>query len=377
MIALVLPAYAITLEQTVARAVEVDPTAVVAELEWRQARLDAAERWSALAVQPEVRWERARVGPTVVSEQRTRVTVPVADVSGWFDAAQHAAEARVARGASEATTLDAQYAAATLFFEVLIAQRAEDLAARSLAETESTLEVARARVTAGLEPALHAQAAEAHVVRARADLSLARTGVRNARARLARAVLTDIDTAVETPLPPPPPDPGSRSPWIDAADAAIDAARFEHVEAWAELIPVGELEATSQTGLPDWNVTLRGTWSIDGIGPVIRARRAALEQRKATAWRDGLTLDLALAADTGAAQSVALGEVAEAARAQEILAQSALDAGRAQLRVGLIDALDVVQLQDNLLDARRDRIEAELDQLYAVMEARRTAGARW
>jgi cobalt-zinc-cadmium efflux system outer membrane protein len=376
MILLVPAVQAVTLEHVVERAVEVDPVAVVSELAWRQARIDAAEAWSDRTVSVELDLERQAVGTTTVLGQRTRVSLPVVDAAGWLDGLQHSAEARAANGQAAATALDAQYAAATLYFELLVAQRAEGLAQGSLAETEATLAVTKARADAGLEPPLHAQAAETHVVRARAELALARTGVRNARARLARAILEDVDSAEEVPLPAAPTS-ASTSPWIDAASARVDAARLQHAEAWAELAPVAELRAESTTGVPGWSVALRGTWSLDGIGPLLRARWAALETRRATVWRDGLRLDLDLAADTGAAEADARSQLAEAARTQEALAQAALEAGRAQLRAGLIDALDVVQLQDNLLDARRERVEAELDAARAVLEARRAAGVRW
>ena len=61
-------ANALTLEETVARAAEVSPSAVIAELEWRQARLDAAEKWSGMTITPEITVERSWVASTVVED---------------------------------------------------------------------------------------------------------------------------------------------------------------------------------------------------------------------------------------------------------------------------------------------------------------------
>lgn len=376
MIVLALSAHALTLEETVRRAAEVNPAGVVAELEWRQARLEAAETWSALTVTPEVTVERTWVGRTVVDDDKVEVSLGLLNPTGWFDALEQSAQARTARGVSDATVLDAQYAAAVLYFEALAAQREVIFTERSVGETEATLEIARARVKAGMASSLHAQAAEAQAIRARAEHALAGARLRNARARLARAIEQDVDRIEEAALPTPPPE-GTRSPWVGAADAAVDAARLEHAEAWAELLPTASLSAETALGGADWGVTLQGTWTVDGVGPLLRARWSALEARKAEVYRDGLRRDFAVGAETSGTEARALGEMVEAAKAEEALAQAALDAGRVQLGVGLIDTLDVVQLQDDLLDARRDRIDAELDQAYAVLEARRLAGEPW
>jgi outer membrane protein TolC len=375
-IALVAVARALTLEEAVARAAEVNPLGVVAEIEWRQLQLEAAETWSALTITPEIGAERTWVRGTEVSDSRVEVSLGLLNPTGWFDALEQSAQARSARGVAEATVLDAQYAAAVLYFEALTARRAVELATRSLAEGEATLEVTRARAAAGIEPALHAQAAEAHVVRARAGLGLARARLDNARARLARALEQDVGEIADAPLPTPPAG-ATRSPWIAASDALIDAARLEHAEAWAELLPSATLSAETNPTADYWTVTLQGTWTVDGVGPVLRARWAALETRKQRVYRDGLRRDFDVGIETGANEARALAGVAEAARVEEELAQAALEAGLAQLRAGLIDGLDVVQLQDDVLDARRDRVDAELEQAYAVLEARRLAGEAW
>ena len=106
-------AHALTLDDVVARAAEIDPDAVVAELQWRQARLDAAESWTALGVTPSVSVSRRFAAGTVSDSSSVSVTAGALDASAWFDAEQQSAQARAAKHTSDATTLDAQYAAAS------------------------------------------------------------------------------------------------------------------------------------------------------------------------------------------------------------------------------------------------------------------------
>jgi len=369
-------ARALTLDETVARAAEVSPAAVIAELEWRQARLDAAEKWSGMTITPEITVQRSWVANTVVDDGDLQATVGLLDAPAWFGALDASAEARAARWGATATALDAQYAAARLYFEIVAANAAVDDAQRTAQEAQRTLAAARARATAGLDDELMAQTAEVHALETTAELARAEADRRNARARLSRALEQDIGEISAAVLPAIPGDT-SASPWISAYQARVESVRFEELGAWSALLPSAEIKADAKLGASDWRVTLQGRWTIDGIGPFLRARRAALEKQALEVARDGLQRDLDLGIATAVEDARVSTLVAEAARARVALAEKALGVGEARLSVGLIDTLDLLQLQRDVRKARADLVAAGLAEAVAVLEARRVAGAMW
>ena len=93
--------------------------------------------------------------------------------------------------------------------------------------------------------------------------------------------------------------------------------------------------------------------------------------------RDGLQRDLDLGIATAVEDAQASALVAQAARARVALAEKALGVGQARLSVGLIDTLDLLQLQRDVRKAREDVVEAGLAEAVAVLEARRVAGVAW
>lgn len=376
MILLVGCAFALTLDEAVERAGKVNPYAVAADLEWRMLRMEAADTWSLLSVQPELTVERRWVAGSVSGEGRMRVTSNVLDARGWFDALEQSAQARSSRSVSEATALDAQYAAAVLYVEAVAAEGLRDAAARFVAEAARTLEATQARVRAGMDSQIMLRTAEVQALEAGTALQRAESGVKNTRARLARAIEQDVDFLVPVRLEPPPAEP-ARSPWIEAQREVGVAARMEHAQSWAELLPTAEIQAETPLGVDEWTVSLQGTWTLDGAGPLLRARRAALAIRQSDVLTRGLQLDHDVAVTTGREDARSLAEEVASARARVELAVEALGVGQARLLVGLIDTLDVIKLQEDVVDARVDQIDAELEEAYAVLEARRLAGTPW
>src|SRR5688500_2067572 len=130
MLVLVEFASALTLEEAVARAGELSPLAVVAELEWRRAQLDAAERYSALSVTPGVTFERSYVAGAAITGRGATFALAARGPAGWLDAFAQSAQARWARRPADATLLDAQYAAAFLYFDAWLAEDAVTTARR-------------------------------------------------------------------------------------------------------------------------------------------------------------------------------------------------------------------------------------------------------
>ncbi len=371
-------ARALTLDEAVLRAAEVDPNAVVAELTWRQARLDATEAWAGLGVTPSVSASRRFAAGTVADVNSVSLGIGVLDPPAWLGAARESAQARGARQVSDATSLDAQYAAATLFYEALAAEAALAAAKEGERVAQATAEATAARVAAGLESELAGRSARLGLLQAQADTAQAEADVAISRARLGRALQQDID-ALTPAAALPVTDEAGRSPWLDVAATELDVAKLEHAEAIAALFPTGSIRADSSFAtLNEWALTLGMTWQFDGvIGPFARARSAAIEQEIATVELDAAERDYVLLARIAAEQARAARRVAEAARAREELANESLGVGQARLSVGLASSLEVLRLQDEAANARADRVRSELAEATATLDARRVAGTRW
>ncbi|MDP2312098.1 MAG: TolC family protein [Pseudomonadota bacterium] len=372
-------AHALTLDEAVRRAAEVNPDAVVAELEWRQARLDAAEEWTGLGPTPSFSASRRIAGGASADSDSLRVSLDVLDPTRWLDAGSASAVARAAGHSSDATTLDAQYAAATLFYTVIAAEAGLAAAQEGERYAEATAQATAARVTAGLESELAGRSARLGLLEAQAVTAQSEADVAIARASLVRALQQDVGAVEAAPGALDLPDAATGSPWIDAADAELAAAKWSHASAIAGIFPTGSIAADSTLGtLPDWTLTLGVTWEFDGLaGPFLRARRAALEQQIEVVQLDALQRDLSLGLTTAREQARAADRVAEAARAREELADESLQVGQTRLSVGLASSLEVLRLQDDAAKARADHVQAELDAVTARLEARRVAGIGW
>lgn len=370
-------AHALTLDEAVRRAAEVDPGAVVAELQWQQARLDATVAWAGLGVTPSMSASRTWAAGTVADRTNVGLSVGVLDPPAWFGALRESTQARQSRDIAEATTLDAQYAAATLYYGLIAAEAALAAAKEGERFAAATAEATAARVSAGLESELASRSAQLGLLQAKAIAAQAEADLAVARASLGRALHQEVD-AVSAPAPLDLPE-GGRSPWIDAAEAEVDVAKLEHAQAIAELFPTGTIQASSSFAtLNAWALTVGMSWQFDGVaGPFVRARRAAVEQDIAEVELDAAERDYALFAFTARENARAAGRVAEAARARESLADESLAVGQARLSVGLASSLEVLRLQDEAARARADRVAAELAEATARLEARRVAGVGW
>lgn len=377
MIPLLVPvAFATTLEEVVARAAEVDPDALVAQLEWKRDRVDAVEAWAQLGPTPSVSVTRNLTANT--DSGAMSVSVGALEPGTWMDAVQQSSQARVSRWEADATTLDVQYFAAFLYFEALSAEAGLQAAKVGEELAQATVTATRARVAAGLESEILGKSADIGLLQAQAERVTAEANVAITRARLARAIeqeLGDLAPAAAPPLPADEPN----SPWLHAAEAEVDAARMEHWRRLAEILPEGDLRAV--TGFPDvgdWNVYVGATWRFDGvIGPFARARSAAIDKKIAEVEAEGLGRDLGVLLTTARAQAEAATKVAEAARAREKLAEETLRVGQTRLQAGLTSSLEVLRLQDEAAQARLDRVDAELAEALARLEARRVAGVGW
>lgn len=376
-------ANALTLQQAVDRAAEVDPSALTAALQARQARLSAAESWVQLGVSPSLSASRTlvgggAVGGATVDSARFTMTSDALDPSAWFDATQLSAQARAARWVASGAELDAQYAVALLYFGVRSAEAALAAAEAGEIAANGTLSAVRARVAAGLDSELTGKRAEAAALLARSVSLTATSDVEVSRLQLARALQQESVDALAAPPALSLPGLVSESPYLASAAAELDAARLDHAKDIAGLFPSGSVSAGTPLDPLDWSVTVGATWTLDGVaGPLLRERVSALEIEVAQTQLDAVQRDLALGIAVATSQAKAAQSVAEAAAARESLAEESLKVGQLRLSAGLASGLEVLLLQEDLAEARADRVASEFAASTAVLEARRMAGVRW
>jgi outer membrane protein TolC len=351
---------------------------MIAAIEARQARLDALESWTGLGLTPSVRVARSFTGNTSVASTRFSASVGALDAPAWFSAGEASADAQVARWLGEGATLDAQYAAALLYFEVIESEAGVDAAKSGEEAAAGTLAAASARVIAGLDSILIQHQAESALLTAKAKTRAAEACVRVARLRLERALQIDDLGNLATPAALDLPASADEPPELAASKAALDAARWNHGGTLAGLLPVGSLEATAPAEPFEATLTVGATWTFDGLaGPFLRERRSALAVKAAEIAYDAARRDLALGIAAATEEARAAHELAEAARARQTIAAEALEVGQRRVAAGLDSALQLLLLQDDLASARADRVSADLAEATAILVARRTAGLRW
>lgn len=378
MIALFAPALALTLDEAVRRAAEVDPDTLIAALEARQLGLGAVEAWTALGPTPSVTLGRSWEAGAATTTSRFSVSAGLLDAGRWFDALQEGAQATEGRHAADGTRLDAQYAAAALYVAAWEAEVAVAAARDSEAAATATLATVRARAAAGLDSQLLLRSGEAAQLLASAERERAEGEAAVAAVRLRRALELDELGELALPAALALPDGGPASPWLDSARAAVKAAKWRHAQDVAGWLPVGSLEANTPLDPTSWRVTLGATWTFDGLaGPFLRERSSALAVTIAEVELDALERDYAAALAAATASARAAGRVLEAHRAREAVSAEALALGQAQLAAGLVSTLEVLRLQDQLAEARAARVVAELEERLAVLQARHAAGLGW
>ncbi len=369
-------AQAMSLEQVVARAAEVNPFGVVAELQRKVGSLEAAEGWTALGPTAQLGYQRRLTAGVWSGGASWSLSLGALDPGAWANAGQQRAQAKEAGVIADATVLDAQYAAAYLYYDLLAAQAASEATEQSYKAAQATLDASKARVQAGLESELSGRSAEVELLRAAADREKAGATQRIAKARLERALEQTVD-GVQAPGPlelPAEMDPL----WLKVAAASRESARWAHIEGIADLFPAGNLSVGQPAGSPNLTLSVGVTWTFDGIaGPFLRERGLALESRIAQVQYEALRRDLDLGLVEAKEQARAARAVAEAARAREELATATLEVGQARLTAGLASVLEVLRLQDDVVEARADRIDAERGEAYALLSARQVAGVGW
>lgn len=379
MILLLGSAFALTLPEAVARAAEVDPNALVAELIAQRTRSESAETLFQLGVTPSLSVAHTWQAGATTDTGTVSVSVPLIDPPAWFNAVEQAHQARAETRVSEATRLDAQYAAAALVYQAIAADAALAVRKEGEAAATGTLGIVRSRVDAGLESELSARSAQVGLLQAEAAVAGAEAERAVAYARLSRALEAPVPSVEPAALPDLPAAPG-RSPWLEAQAARWMAAKWERGQRLAEIFPTGGLSLSTNVlgARTGWRASLTGTWTFDGLaGPFLRFHQAGIDARIAEIQYEALQRDLDLGLTAATAQARAADRTAEFAQAQETLAAESLEIGQTRLASGLASALEVLRLQDDLARARADRVAAELQRALTRLEARRVAGLGW
>ncbi len=376
------PAGALTLDEAVARAAEVNPHAVVAELEARARATRAHRRWTTVLPDLGLRQTRTLVpapaSPTV--ERELRATWDIFDGPEWLEASRDGADAEGQRAAATATRLDAQYAAAALYFEALAAEGRVTAARTSAQVAESTLSTTRTQAQAGVTDELTYRSAELGAIAAKAALAQAEADVVITRATLERALQEPLEGPLTPNAPLHLPEDELRSPWLDAQRASVRAAHLDTLTAWAEVLPTASLRATRPIGVvaDTWTTELQLRWDLDGgVAPFLEAREKSLARQAREVELDALERDLRLGVRVARERAGAANIVAEAARAREQLADSSVTLAQTRLAAGVARPLEVLRLQDDAATARLQRVDAERDAALATLEARRLAGVPW
>ncbi len=377
-LALVLSARALTLDETVRRAAEVNPGAMIAALTAQQAELAAAQSWAHLGPSPSLSVGRTWRNNLEIDSGSFNVSLGALEPVSWFRALQRSSQATASRYAAAGTSLDAQYAAAALFVGAWEARRAVAAARDTEGAAETLATAITARVAAGVDSPLLGRSAEAGRLLAVAERIAAEAELATARLRLARAL--ELDDLGELAAPPTLalPGDGRASPWLDAAKESIQSAKWRHGRDIAGWLPSGSLNANTPLNVPGLAITLSATWSLDGVvGPFLLERQSALAVRIADVQYTALQRDYDAEVASAKVRATAAGLVLDAHRARQETADAALAEGRALLDAGLVSTLEVLRLQDQLSSARTARVVAELAELLAILDARRLAGEGW
>jgi len=393
---------ALTLEDAVVRAVVRDERAAIAgqRLEEAEARLARARAFFF----PELTLTASyiRRDQEVVRDVGTeQITIQARDaLSGvgsirlhLFDARAFPGlrAARLDRRASELEAADARrrvaFDAADAFLLVLNLTRVTDAAERRRELARATLTDARARVAAGLVGAndatkaeLELATAEREVVRARADLAVARLGLEYYVGARAPRDLADPGALDPGPLAPP-----ARGDRLDAQAArtrsasAREAAGAPLWSAVPRLDVSANVRGTNESGFSgrDLNAWLQAdlTWELFDGGEryaerdqhLASARASSLEAR---ALERGARL---LAERARAALGAADAAVAEAGRAAEIAERNARETS-VLYREGLATALDVADASARWYDAEVSLVRERYGRTAAVLALRDARG---
>ncbi len=343
---------------------------------------------------------------TVVSGDRTSKSVSMGlsanlDLFTGFRRGADSRSAKANRGAAEASLTDQEFQAALTatqqFFDALAAQQLVAVRDASVKLAEQQLAIAVAKLRVGQATRSDSLRSLVNLGTARSNLITAQSEVTRTQAVLGRTLgldgrvqaqddsafyrtLVELDTVQLTS------EALARSPQVQAAEAATDAAAASVKSAKAQYFPTLALSAAAGlNGNNDNNyqlfsnrqLTLGLTWPIFNRfqrEQTIETRLANLDNAEANAsdTRRGIQSSLT-------SQYAAL----DAARARIEISRTSIEAAQEDLRVvnaryqaGAATILDVLTSQQSLAQARVDAVNARFDYLKAKAQIEALIGRR-
>lgn len=315
-----------------------------------------------------------------------------ADLWNRLGAAADAAQAdlRAARAQAQAAQLSLAGQAAKGWFGLLEADRQAELARRTLALRERTVERVYRRYESGLAPSLDLRLARTNAAAAAAQLAARQRALdatrRQLEVLLGRYPRAELAAAQALPEPPPAPPTGvpalllSRRPDLRAAESRVAAAGGRVEAARAALYPQARLtgalgrQASDVADLLDPVATV---WRLAGslLAPLYDGGRRRAEVELAQGRLAEALADYRLSvleafgeAETAMAADRLLREQVQAAERQLRQARAAARLAQERYSAGLVDLLTVFEAERQQLDAaaaalqaRRERLQNRVD----------------
>ena len=291
-----------------------------------------------------------------------------------------------AREALRGVEQEVLFRAVRAYFNVRRAAAFVDLGEGSVRVISQELRAARDRFEVGEVTRTDVAIAEARLASARSTFASASGDLAQAREEY-RAAVGDYPG----PLEPPPTPPTIAS----SLDAAIEVARRRHpaideAQRETQVAELNVLRAASAMG-PSVRATADLTWDEGGDeqrslglnfgGPIYQGGRLSAVLRQARAQRDASRAALyetvrqvEQAVGTAWAVLTVTGASIEAGQREVEAATVALEGTQEESRLGARTTLDVLNAEQELLDARANLISAQIDREIAVYDLWRAMG---
>lgn len=277
------------------------------------------------------------------------------------------------------------------YFEVFRQQEFVDLRLNNLRLLREELQAARDRFEVGEVTRTDVAQAEAAVEDARSNLALARRNLTQAQAEYTNVVgrppglLTSVPAlpTIDTDIPRAQSIAVRNHPEMVQARHDVAAAELVAVAAGRDMLPTISLSGNLRTE-ETWNsdgMSDTGSISLNYGGPIYRGGELSARQRRAYAFRDAArgnqhTVRHDVQQDVVNAISgvVAARAVLISSREQVRAAEVAFRGVREEANLGARTTLDVLDAEQDLLDARTTLISAQAGQFTATYEVLESLG---
>ena len=289
---------------------------------------------------------------------------------------------------------------AQAYFDVLLAQFTVELAesqkaavSEQLAQAKRNFEVGVATITDTNEAQARYDTISAQEIAARNDLDNKRTALRSITGR-PPGELKRLGSGFDPTLP----EPNNIDYWVDhalsdnyavrIAQSNFDIATLEVDRARAAHLPtldvVASFNQNGATGTVSSSAGTRAHTAILGLQaalPIYAGGAVQSRVREATALRERARQDLetnrrnaVFLAQTGFAGVVSAAASIKAFEQALVSAQTALESNRLGLEVGVRTTLDVLNVQQNVFQTRRDLAQAYFNYVIGLLRLKAAAG---